>query len=539
MDTLPTSGSRQSYIPTPSEISVGTLEHIDESLVDAFDDNALLEEVQNVDEGEGGEPDYTDPEFVLQNLKITHEDCFDDPTLVLSTRKRVSEDIVHQICFYLMCCLRAKMEKETPPSILIFGADGYIGKRLVEMLLEFHLGQFLFLFSRSSADITHWKEKHVQIGCNMNELLGANGKPDIIIMCSGVSSFPAICHHVINRLTPETVFIYSTLGLQRRRIFSVLNIQTVFRTYQETNNVMTGFKTKRKTEKSISIIPYNRHSTGKMIDIRESDETRAVSRREAAIRLLKRTVDVRHLIFVLENLYALHGAPHAVARHAAVRAVVGDKLLNEIAERQTSPVRRARQAQLQEDSSNVSSAMDSHYMLSADQNDDFRAMFQGGVQGLQDSFDENLGMSASSSESRHRSRSPSHQINQFVDAVEKKNRKNSVHIVPMTLLPPSRRVSISKQHGKHYTMLYLGMKMLQRFVGKIFQDVFKDHVKFVDLAPIITEELQAQPVEKDESIHNCSVSSNGERVITARVAASPTRHSYGAPERLQGKHRRP
>ena len=69
--------------------------------------------------------------------------------------------------------------------------------------------------------------------------------PDIVIFAFNLQSFPSVCRQIIEHVTAQTVCINCVFGLQRKRIYRILKITTVFRSYVE------GYALARRLEKEL------------------------------------------------------------------------------------------------------------------------------------------------------------------------------------------------------------------------------------------------------------------------------------------------
>ena len=89
-----------------------------------------------------------------------------------------------------------------------------------------------------------WRSKGYKAHHNFVKLMkGVN--PDIVIFAFNLQSFPSVCRQIIEHITPQTVCINTVFGLQRKRVFRILKITAVFRTYVE------GYALARRLEKEL------------------------------------------------------------------------------------------------------------------------------------------------------------------------------------------------------------------------------------------------------------------------------------------------
>ena len=95
------------------------------------------------------EPNYLDPNFILQNLQLcSTERLYDQPPFTIRAKQRLSEIVSHQVVFYTMMCLKAFIGCELPPTIVIIGA-GTIGNAIIEELTACGCQPYLYIYSRS------------------------------------------------------------------------------------------------------------------------------------------------------------------------------------------------------------------------------------------------------------------------------------------------------------------------------------------------------------------------------------------------------
>jgi hypothetical protein len=195
--------------------------------------------------------DYTNPEFILQNLSLATPKYEDDTTFTLSGRNEVADIIAQQICFYVYCLLQVHTHRTTLPTILLFG-DGFIGCRVISLLTEQGCQPLLRIYCRGEYGMNEWKNRGYQSSCNLLKLM-TNQKADIIIICSEYSSFQLIYHMVkdCELISDTTGIITSTLGFQRKKLYYNFGVPTVFRTYVEPQKIVRniGLAEKDKLQK--------------------------------------------------------------------------------------------------------------------------------------------------------------------------------------------------------------------------------------------------------------------------------------------------
>eukprot|EP01035_Chromulina_nebulosa_P029821 gene29821-39560_t len=86
------------------------------------------------------EIDFTDANFILQNLKSAIPTYESDKTMTLQA--------FHGFL----------MRMNIPPSILVFG-DGFIGSNIIEQLCTFGCGPFLKIYTRGDYSCKEWRSK--------------------------------------------------------------------------------------------------------------------------------------------------------------------------------------------------------------------------------------------------------------------------------------------------------------------------------------------------------------------------------------------
>jgi hypothetical protein len=197
--------------------------------------------------------DYTDPSFILQNLSIAAPKYENDDSFTLFARKEIAEMVSHQILFYVYCLLQGYIYNDYLPNILFFG-EGFIGNKVIQLLLNHGCASLLRLYSRSEFGLEEWKKVGVIASSNLYSLMGkGKEKADIIILCSEYSSFQMIYHLIkdANLIHETTSFITSTLGFQRKKLFYNFGIPTIFRTYVEPQKEIKQIKEKKMKELSL------------------------------------------------------------------------------------------------------------------------------------------------------------------------------------------------------------------------------------------------------------------------------------------------
>lgn len=95
------------------------------------------------------DPDVKDPDFVLQNLDICNEDrIYNNPPFTIRSKQRLAEIVASQVCFYVMCALKAFIGSEMAPSIVIIGT-GTIGSAIIEALYGCGCQPYMYIYARS------------------------------------------------------------------------------------------------------------------------------------------------------------------------------------------------------------------------------------------------------------------------------------------------------------------------------------------------------------------------------------------------------
>ena len=270
------------------------------------------------------EIDFTSRTFILQNLQLAKEDIYADPTLTITSRDYISRSTCLQICFYISLALKSFTR---PPIILLFGA-GHTGSILVDHLVSFRLDSCLRIFARGDYATKYWKSKKLHASSSLPELLGEN-KADIVVMCSGMSSFGFICRSLIPFVSRATFFISSCFGLSRKRIFNSLRTPNVFRTYQEPIIASTKCDS---TDLHCEDLSFDDSARAASILGMKSRERHPVTgtgpgeltfEQQSADLIVKRCPNLCNMIYLLENYYALRGMVPSVARRESINNLLG------------------------------------------------------------------------------------------------------------------------------------------------------------------------------------------------------------------------
>ena len=282
-----------------------------------------------------GDIDFSSKSFILQNLQLANEDIHSDPSLTIESRDYISRSTCLQISFYIYLALKSFNRQ---PTILLFGA-GHSGSVLIEYLIDCKLSHCLKLFARGDYATAHWNCRNIQTSNSVADLLGGN-KADIVIMCSGMSSFASICHALVTFVSPATFFISSCFGLSRKRIYNSLKTTNIFRTFQEPLVAVLHCRSKELINISRKVDGGNSNDmTGDTDDaLSTSVEIRKDVKgilklsfeQQSADLIAKRSPKLKNMIHVLENYYALRGMNHVTARKESVANLLG-KNVDEIA----------------------------------------------------------------------------------------------------------------------------------------------------------------------------------------------------------------
>ena len=242
---------------------------------------------------------FMSSQFILQNLHIANEGMFLDGTGTLAARSYISRSICLQISFMVWLALKTFTRS---PIILIIGA-GHNGKALIQYLIECGCANFIRIFARGDYTTNYWNARNIRSSNSIAELLELN-TADIIIMCSGMSSFSSICRLVGPYVSKATFFISSCFGLPRKRIVNTLKTPNVWRTFQESAEIMAESEGKSFT------------------DVFSPSHDGLSMEEQAADLIVRRCPRVENMILMLENYYALRGKKHLAARKLAIVAMV-------------------------------------------------------------------------------------------------------------------------------------------------------------------------------------------------------------------------
>lgn len=251
--------------------------------------------------------------LILQNLRLAEKNLLSDPSRILASRDYISRSSCLQICFYLSLALKSFRRQ---PTILLFGA-GHIGSKLIEHLLECRLGHCLRIFARDDSASKYWKARNIQSSNTLADLLRGS-TADIVIICSGVSSFASISQSLLPYISKATFIISSCFGLSRKRLFNFLKASSIFRTFQEPQLA------RMKSEGLLNRYNTSNSNVASTQDLPKRNFTKSLSEQSADL-IVRRCPEVRNMILLLENYYSLRGLNHSSARSQSVASLLGKR----------------------------------------------------------------------------------------------------------------------------------------------------------------------------------------------------------------------
>ena len=256
--------------------------------------------------------------LILQNLRLAEKELLSDTSRILASRDYISRSSCLQICFYLSLALKSFRRQ---PTILLFGA-GHVGSKLIEHLLECRLGHCLRIFARDDSASKYWKARNIQSSNTLAELLRGS-TADIVIICSGVSSFASISQSLLPYISKATFIISSCFGLSRKRLFNYLKASSIFRTFQEPQ--LARMKSEGLLNRYNILITSNSDvASTSTQDLPKRNFTKSLSEQSADL-LVGRCPKVRNMILLLENYYSLRGLNHSSARRQSVASLLGKR----------------------------------------------------------------------------------------------------------------------------------------------------------------------------------------------------------------------
>ena len=266
------------------------------------------------------DPDYKSPDFILQNLSFVGE-CYEDSSYLLTTRSAIFEIISYQISFFCMCALKGLVGRDIAPSILVCGA-GRLGSKVIQSLVDCGCGPLLKIYSRGEVHLRSWKKRGFTCSSSISALiLGHN--PDVVIICSNLSGFPQLCSDLTPYMSSSVFVISATFGLQLKRIYHMLKTPGVFRTYTDPSKL----RDLANATNTAPFQPYRHTSFLREIFQQVSAESThgATNTIEyAASCLLDSPFEVKNMLLILENYFAILGMAHNVAREEAISVMLGN-----------------------------------------------------------------------------------------------------------------------------------------------------------------------------------------------------------------------
>jgi hypothetical protein len=287
------------------------------------DDWALPEEELITEE----EIDYTDTNFILQNLSIVTPNHDNDKTFLLPARTDLAQIIASQVRFYCYCAIDAFSRIPKVGTILVIG-EGFIGARIINDLIDNGCREMLRICTRGDLTAAEWKTRGVKADNDLSALLDGVA-PDIVILTVENASFAAICRQLTANfvVTPSTFIISCSFGFQRRKLYQQLNTPNIFRTFVEPDDIFSAYK--RRTFASIR----NFTSSGKEAPAQAPAPLARATMLPPGVTsksefngtsfLATRALDVRNIIYQLENYYAIHHHGFSEARAKALKNVLG------------------------------------------------------------------------------------------------------------------------------------------------------------------------------------------------------------------------
>lgn len=183
-----------------------------------------------------------DPSYILSNLDIAGLDCFDDESCMNAARLSAANIISQQMAYYVSCILHGFKHRQVPaaPNILVYGG-GFVGKRVIETLVDNKCGSMLYVYSRGDLRAKYWRSAGLRSSPSLTRLLKGE-KVDVAIILSGMSAFQSLTKQLIPHMTRATCVLSSSLGLERKRIFALFRTPGVFRTYVEAATMVEQIK---------------------------------------------------------------------------------------------------------------------------------------------------------------------------------------------------------------------------------------------------------------------------------------------------------
>lgn len=202
------------------------------------------------------------------------------------------------------------------PKIVVIGV-GYIGSRVLTQLVDCGCSPLLRVFTRDDkqAILGIKCSKHIPELCRGNTI-------DILILCTPTREYPSIFRHTSEFVTKETCVITSAFGLRRSKIFNSLKTPCVFRTYVEPNEISAGVAV--TIDDSIDSSNQQRSNATSALQTSEDADEEFLQTVELAGRyILERNKNIKHFIYILENYYFVLGMAKGLARHEAIKSILG------------------------------------------------------------------------------------------------------------------------------------------------------------------------------------------------------------------------
>ncbi len=314
------------------------------------------------------EPNFMDPNFILQNLNIcSSEKLYNQPPFTIRAKQRLADIVAQQAVFYTMLCLKAYIGCDMPPSIVIIGT-GTIGNAIIELLTSCGCQPYMSIYARSDVAAKQWRDRGYRSHHIIQRLVGGMN-PDIFIFAFNLQSFPSVCRQMIDVVTPQSACINCIFGLNRKRIFRVLRINTVFRTFVEASRISSRLEkqldtlmkdaraaiavtdvksavsdffqaggvlsnlseTKPPLPSTMAAGAGNHHHDDSSVDSDDEADDESLGdimmsvEDEACSLIAQRSADsIAHVITLLEFFNSNRGMPHPLARREAIESVLGD-----------------------------------------------------------------------------------------------------------------------------------------------------------------------------------------------------------------------
>jgi hypothetical protein len=274
------------------------------------------------------EIDYADPSFILQNLSIVTPNFDNDKTCLLPGRKDLAEVIASQVRFYCYCAIDAFSRCPKPITILVIG-EGFIGARIINDLIANGCKDMLRICTRGDLTAEEWTTRGIKANNDLASLLDGVA-PDIIILTVENASFAGICRQLTSlyAVTAATFIISCSFGFQRRKLHTQLRTPNIFRTFVEPDEIFAVYKKKAfhsitaysKSGKELPPAPLVKPHVALPDEIVSQDEFNGASF------LATRSLDIRNIIYQMENFYAIHHHGFSEARAKALKNVLGYRM---------------------------------------------------------------------------------------------------------------------------------------------------------------------------------------------------------------------